>query len=161
MSAFSSSRKFVCSCVIASLFKEMSHHLLCTEKIHTSRSVRFAASLPTLLPSRQMNKLGRKSIRSITASKMMIYSAAKSSVLSTHLYVFAVVWCSAGRPWSDLLTAAANATAMTRRMTWCWECASMLSDFLSHTVHSSIRLLSHSCTTILCVSLCLYVTQTI
>lgn len=56
----------------------------------------------------------------------------------------ASAWCSAGRLWSDFLTAAASATAMTRQMTWCWECVSMLSDFLSHTVHSSTRLCSHS-----------------
>lgn len=48
-------------------------------------------------------------------------------------------WCSAGRPWCSSLTAAADATATTRRTTWCWECAWTLWDFLSHTVLSSTR----------------------
>ena len=68
-------------------------------------------------------------------------------------------WCSAGRPWSSSWKAAASATAMTLRMTWCWECASMPSDFPSPTVRYSIRLLSHSHSTILCVSLCVCICE--
>lgn len=48
-------------------------------------------------------------------------------------------WCSAGRPWCSSSTAAAGATATTRRTTWCWGCASTLWDFPSHTVLSSTR----------------------
>ena len=67
-------------------------------------------------------------------------------------------WCSAGKPWSSSWKAAASATAMTLRMTWCWECASMPSDFPSPTVRCSIRLVSHSLT-ILCVSLCVCICE--
>lgn len=63
----------------------------------------------------------------------------------------AAAWCSAGRLWSDFSTAAAGATVTTRRMTWCWECASMLSDFLSRTVHSSTRSRSHSYIVCMCI----------
>lgn len=53
-------------------------------------------------------------------------------------------WCSAERRWSDSSTAAASATAMTRRMIWCLGCASMLWGFPSHTAPSSTRLYKYS-----------------
>lgn len=79
-----------------------------------------------------------------------IYSAAKSADARIHFVIggvdlcAAAGWCSAGRLWCDCSTADASATATTRRMTWCWECASMPSNSPSHTAPSSTRWSSRS-----------------
>lgn len=52
----------------------------------------------------------------------------------------AAAWCSAERLWRGSSTAAAGATVMMRRTTWCWECAWMLLDFPSRTARCSTRL---------------------
>lgn len=48
-------------------------------------------------------------------------------------------WCSVERLWSSCWRADVSATLMMLLMTWFWECVSMLYEFLSHTVPSSIR----------------------
>lgn len=66
----------------------------------------------------------------------------------------AAAWCSAERLWRSSSTAAAGATVMMRRTTWCWECAWMLLDFLSPTARFSTRLcLQTSPTIFLCTVL--------
>lgn len=158
MSDFSVSLIFILSSVIVSLFIELSHHCY-AEPIYMKKPISLSAHNFTLFycPPPQLNETRIMDLKMIAERHAYIISWQKKFLLNwsftlqisvlcvsfTCLFVclcVAAVWCSAGKLWCDFLRVAASATAMTRQMTWCWACASMLLDFLSHIVLSSTRL---------------------